>query len=175
MTRAALPSQSFDYAGHETDAMMASDSAQKLVLSMISYQTPSGGWSKHIDFAQGVRQPGQIFFSENEKWQYIATFNDDAIVEVLQLLDGMAHGVIAYVPDSLRKQASAAVTLAVDCILRAQVKVDGKLTVWGQQHDPVTLAPTSARSYELTSLRAARKISLRRARACSTCRSVVCQ
>ena len=213
MTRAPFLSKSFDYAGNETDAMMASDSAQKLVLSMISYQTPSGGWSKHIDFAQGVRTPGQSFFSENEKWQYIATidndattselrflmhhervrpdakvrasvargvgyllaaqfpsgcwpqvwplqggyhdaatFNDDAIVEVLQLLDGVAHGNVAVVPDSLRQQASAAVTLGVDCILRAQVKVDGTLTVWGQQHDPVSLAATSARSYELTSL-----------------------
>ena len=86
MTRAALMSKSFDYAGNETDAMMASDSAQKITLSMISYQTPSGGWSKHIDFAQGVRTPGQSFFSENEKWQYIATIDNDATTSELRFL-----------------------------------------------------------------------------------------
>ena len=42
----------------------------------------------------------------------------------------------------------------VDCILDAQVRVAGKLTAWGQQHDPLTLAPTSGRSYELASLAA---------------------
>lgn len=213
MTRAAFLSTSFDYRGDETDAAMSSERAQQMVLSMLSYQTPSGGWSKHVDFAHGVRHPGQSFFSENEKWQYIATidndattselrflmhrervrpdakmrasvergvgyllaaqfpngcwpqvwplqgsyhdaatFNDDAIAEVLQLLDGVASGNVPYVSDSLRQQALAAVTRGIDCILRAQVTVDGKRTVWGQQHDPITLAATSARSYELTSL-----------------------
>ena len=135
-SRAAFVSKSFDYRGDATDAMMASDSAQKLVLSMLSYQTPSGGWSKHVDFAHGVRQPGQSFFSENEKWQYIATIDNDAIVEVLQLLDGVASGSVAYVSDSLRKQALVAVTRGIDCILRAQVKADDKLTVWGSSTIP---------------------------------------
>jgi PelA/Pel-15E family pectate lyase len=40
------------------------------------------------------------------------------------------------------------------CILDAQIAVGGTLTAWGQQHDPLTLAPTSARSYELTSITA---------------------
>ena len=37
-------------------------------------------------------------------------------------------------------------------ILNCQVKIKGKLTVWGQQHDEVTLAPAGARAYELPSL-----------------------
>lgn len=213
MSRAAFLAKSFDYSGTESDAQMLSDSAQRITMSMLSYQTPSGGWSKHIDFVQGVRQPGQSFFSENEKWQYIATidndattselrflmhrervrpdgrqreaitrgvgyllaaqfptgcwpqvwplqggyhdaatFNDDAIAEVLLLLDGVAHGNAAYVTDSLKRASAMAVTRGIECILAAQVRVNGTLTVWGQQHDPITLAPTNARSYELTSL-----------------------
>ena len=46
----------------------------------------------------------------------------------------------------------AAVAAGTSCILDTQVRVGGKLTAWGQQHDPLTLEPTSARSYELTSI-----------------------
>ena len=192
MMRAALLSKSFEYGGDETDAMMASESAHQLVLSMLSYQTPSGGWSKHVDFTRGVRQPGQSFFSENEKWQYIATigndattpelrflmhrervrpdatvrasvargvayllaaqfsngcwpqvwplqgsyhdaatFNDDAIVEVLQLLDAVARGSVAYVSDSQRKQALGAVVRGIDCMLHAACAGAGRGQVDG--------------------------------------------
>src|ERR1017187_3848947 len=36
-----------------------------------------------------------------------------------------------------------------DCILAAQIAANGKRTVWCQQHDAVTLQPTSARNYEM--------------------------
>lgn len=81
-----------------------------------------------------------------------ATFNDDAIAEVFQLLDDVARGGPGYLPDSLRRRATLAVRLGTRCILDAQVRVCDALTVWGQQHDPITLAPTSARTYELASL-----------------------
>ena len=83
-----------------------------------------------------------------------ATFNDDAILNVMQLLQQIAAGRFAYASGDQRARARAAVEAALECVLRAQVKVDGRLTVWGQQHDPLTLEPTSARSYELTSLTA---------------------
>lgn len=208
MTRAPFASTSFEYV---LGAVVDNDSTRRLLDAMLTFQTPSGGWSKHIDFTKGPRQPGQSFFSENESWQYIATidngsttselrflmdraraeprvrtpvergiryllaaqfpngcwpqvwplqggyhdnatFNDDAIVEVMRLLDDVGRGAAAYLSASTRTESVAAVQRAVQCVLRAQVLVDGHLTVWGQQHDPLTLAPTSARSYELTSL-----------------------
>ena len=81
-----------------------------------------------------------------------ATFNDGVMVNVMELLDSTAAGAYAFVPAALRDRARAASARGLECVLRAQVVVDGKRTVWGQQHDPLTLAPTSARSYELTSL-----------------------
>jgi pectate lyase len=41
---------------------------------------------------------------------------------------------------------------ALDCILDLQITVNGKKTIWAQQYDPVTLLPTSARSFEKKSL-----------------------
>lgn len=39
----------------------------------------------------------------------------------------------------------------VDFILKSQIRTQGVLTAWCQQHDPVTYAPKLARSYELPS------------------------
>lgn len=214
MTPAPLLKESFSFEPKTMTAVFfRTDSARKMADNMLTFQTPSGGWSKHVSFTDGPRKPGQSFFSENDKWQYIATvdndattselrflhqtslqhrdkkyessvvrgisyllnaqfpngcwpqvwplqggyhdaatFNDNAIVEVMQLLDDAALGRMPYVPDSLRTQSANAVKKAIQCVLQAQVVVRDTFTVWGQQHDPLTLAATSARSYELTSL-----------------------
>ena len=83
-----------------------------------------------------------------------ATFNDNATVNALRALQEVAAGDFLYPSKIQRDRAARAVVLGHACVLRAQVRVNGVLTVWGQQHDPLTLEPTSARSYELTSLTA---------------------
>ncbi|HJY28093.1 MAG TPA: pectate lyase, partial [Pyrinomonadaceae bacterium] len=40
----------------------------------------------------------------------------------------------------------------IECILKTQVIVNGKRTVWCAQHDEVTLAPAPARKFEVISL-----------------------
>jgi len=196
-----------------TPAWFATDSARQMAENILSYQAPNGGWSKHVDLTRGPRAPGQSYFSENVRWQWIstidnsattsemqflaladsarpdpryraaflrgvdylvaaqfpngcwpqvwplagsyhdaATFNDDATTHVLELLDDVAAGRIAFAPADQRASARVAVDHGIECILRAQVRVGEILAAWGQQHDPLTLAPTSARSYELTSL-----------------------
>ena len=50
------------------------------------------------------------------------------------------------------KRARTAFDKGVECILKTQVKQNGKLTVWCAQHDEHTLAPAKARAYELPSL-----------------------
>lgn len=214
MTVAPFVSASFSFEKKlMTPAFFATDSARRMAENMLTFQTTSGGWSKHIDFTKGPRERGQSYFSENDKWQYIATvdndattseirflagangvkrearletsvaqgvryllnaqfpngcwpqvwplqggyhdaatFNDNAIVEIMLLLDETSKGAFGYVSDSLRQESARAVSRAIGCVLEAQVSVDGAYTVWGQQHDPLTLAATSARSYELTSL-----------------------
>jgi PelA/Pel-15E family pectate lyase len=48
--------------------------------------------------------------------------------------------------------AKQAFDRGVDCILKCQIKVDGKLTAWCAQHDEKDYAPRPGRSYELVSL-----------------------
>jgi Pectic acid lyase. len=196
-----------------TPAWFTTDSARRAAESILSYQTPTGGWSKHVNFWAGVRLPGMSYNGESADWRFIptidnsstteeirflaladaargdvryraaidagvrylleaqmptgcwpqvfpleggyhdaATFNDDAIVNVAQLMRDIAAGRLQVSAPELRGRARVAERGAIRCMLDAQVRANGQLTIWGQQHDPVTLRPTSARSYELASL-----------------------
>ncbi|MCD8260363.1 MAG: pectate lyase [Bacteroides sp.] len=55
-------------------------------------------------------------------------------------------------PDSYKQKARIAFHKGVECILKTQIRRDGKLTAWCAQYDPVTLEPAKARAYELISL-----------------------
>lgn len=111
--------------------------------------------ARGIDYLLDAQYPNgcypQVYPLEGS-YHDAVTFNDNAMVNVLRLLDSVAAGRYPAVTDHARQRAAAAAAKGVECILDAQVRVNGELTVWGQQHDPLTLAPTSARSYELTSL-----------------------
>lgn len=200
-----------------TPEWFASDSAQRVADRLLTWQTPSGGWSKHVDVMLRARAPGESFFSENTNWQYIATIdngstttqmeflaraaraktlgdsryseafvrglhyllnaqypngcwpqvyplqggyhdaathNDDAMLHVLELLGGVESGQFPFVGSGDRAAARAAAARGLDCVLATQVVVAGHRTVWGQQHDPLTLQPVRARSYEHASLTA---------------------
>ena len=212
----------------KSEAWFASKEAQKIADNLMSFQTPSGGWSKNTDFITRRRSPGENFGTEagtlrrDEKggqdsdngglhyvgtfdnyattteirilarvisaantntaaWEaaclrgldYIfaaqypnggwpqgwplqggyhdaITFNDDAMVRVMEVLRDVAAGTggFSFPSPAVRTMAEASVKRGLDCILNAQIKVDGRLTVWGQQHDPLTLAPVPARNYE---------------------------
>jgi PelA/Pel-15E family pectate lyase len=107
---------------------------------LLMAQYPNGGWPQVYPLEGGFHDG--------------ITFNDDAVVEAARLLQDVAqrgvHAVpdFAFVPESLRRQARSAAARAVDLLLAAQVKVEGRLTIWPQQVDAVTLVPISARNYE---------------------------
>jgi PelA/Pel-15E family pectate lyase len=63
-----------------------------------------------------------------------------------------ASGDYAWVPDTVRGRAAAAVERGIGCIVATQVTVGGRRTVWGAQHDPIGFAPVKARAYEHASL-----------------------
>ena len=110
-----------------------------------------------IDYVLASQYPNGCFpqvYPLEGSYHDAATFNDNATVNALTLLREDSTGTYPYSPATQRRRAAKAVTAGIDCILDSQVRVSGKLTGWGQQHDPLTLEPTSARSYELTSLTA---------------------
>lgn len=117
---------------------------RKSILKGIRYllaaQLPNGGWP-------------QVWPLEG-RYHDAITFNDDAVSQAAEVLRDVSTGQAPYdfVPADFRAQSNAAVQHALDCILAAQVRVHSKLTVWAQQHDALTLAPTTARNYEPAAL-----------------------
>jgi PelA/Pel-15E family pectate lyase len=103
-------------------------------------QLPNGGWPQVYPLAGDYHDE--------------VTYNDDAMIHVLQVLQGVASGQPEYsfVDEARRNKARAAVDAGVRCILQSQVFQDGKPTVWCAQHDPLTLAPAAARKFEPASL-----------------------
>jgi PelA/Pel-15E family pectate lyase len=212
MTRAPYAGAAFDWGTRLNDEQLLSDTSRRIADNLLTFQTPSGGWSKRVDFSR-PRRLGESYYSESDGWAYIATidngattgqllflalayaahgdaryrdaylrgldylllaqapngcwpqvyplaggyhdaitFNDDATVSVLVTLTDVVEQQLSFVPDRERERTAAAVRRGVECIVATQVVVDGKRTVWGQQHDPLTLEVIPARSYELAGL-----------------------
>ena len=82
------------------------------------------------------------------------TFNDDAMVGVLNLLRDVERGnpPFQWASQQLRARAAKAVDRGIACILRCQIEVHGVKTVWCAQHDEKTFEPVPARAYEHESL-----------------------
>jgi len=90
------------------------------------------------------------------------TFNDDAMVGVLRVLRDIAKKKDDYkfVDEERRAKAEAAVAKATELILKLQVEVAGKKTVWAAQYDEVTLKPAAARTFEPVSLTAGESVGI---------------
>ena len=110
---------------------------------LLAAQYPNGGWPQIWPLAGGYHDG--------------ITYNDDAMIQVMELLQAAAagHDEFAFVPAAVRKQAENGVERGIQCILKTQIVVNGKRTVWCQQYDPLTLQPASARNYEMPSQSAA--------------------
>ena len=82
------------------------------------------------------------------------TYNDDAMTQALEVLQHVANADpdYAFATPFVRAQAASAVARGIDCILKTQVVINGRPTVWGQQHDPLTLAPEAGRNFEPAAL-----------------------
>jgi PelA/Pel-15E family pectate lyase len=82
------------------------------------------------------------------------TFNDGVMIGALQVLkDAAEHAdYFQWLDNARRQQASKGVERGIDCILRCQIRVDGQLTGWCQQHDEVSFEARPARTFELASI-----------------------
>ena len=76
------------------------------------------------------------------------------MIGVMKLLRDVAatKTQYAFVDETRRAKAASAVERGIECILKTQVIVDGRRTVWSAQHDEATFAPAPARTFELASL-----------------------
>src|SRR5688500_3495034 len=86
MMRAPYIRQAFEVTGRMTAEWFRSDSGRRMAESVLSYQTPSGGWSKHVNFAAGPRGQGQSYYSESDGWSYIGTIDNGSTTNQLIFL-----------------------------------------------------------------------------------------
>jgi PelA/Pel-15E family pectate lyase len=115
---------------------------------LLKAQYDNGGWPQYYPLRKG-------YYTH-------VTFNDGAMVNVLRLLRDVARKRSAYrfVDEDRRLRAEKAVAKGVELILKTQVVIGGKRTIWGAQHDEVTLAPAPARKFEPASLSAGESVGI---------------
>ena len=107
---------------------------------LLEAQYPNGGWPQ--------------FYPDLSGYYKHITYNDDAMINVMRLLRDVASAkpTFAFVDEARRGRAARAVEKGIECILKTQVVVNGKRTVWCAQHDEVELTPAPARKFEVVSL-----------------------
>jgi PelA/Pel-15E family pectate lyase len=116
------------------------DSFDRGLKFILDAQYKNGGWPMYYPLRKGY-------------YTHI-TFNDNAIVNILDMLRDIADNKTSYssvTSPGLAARAEKAYKKGIDCILKTQITVKGKPTVWCAQHDEKTLQPAGARSYELPS------------------------
>ena len=108
---------------------------------LFAAQYPTGGWP-------------QFWPLRGDEYYSRITYNDGAMIRVMELLQEVATGKPPYnfVDPAKRNQAQQSVERGLDCILKTQIRQKGKLTGWCAQHHEVTLQPAWARAYEPPSL-----------------------
>lgn len=213
-TAPAIPpaTKDFGFDIHQPREWFSTAEGKRIMENILSFQTPSGGWSKRTDMSKSPRQPGQAFGTEAE---YVPTFDNGATSTQLLLLakaheatgdkryvDAFTRGLslilsaqypnggwpqsfplrggyhdhityndalmrdlmslllkvsraekeFSFVTKAQQQAAADSLANALDCVLKTQVIVNNRLTVWGAQHDAKTLQPAKARAYEMISL-----------------------
>jgi len=114
---------------------------------ILQAQYANGGWPQ--------------FFPPGAAYHRHITFNDNAMVRLMEFLRevGSAEGY-AFVDAKHRQAAKDSFRRGIDCILKCQIKVKGKLTAWCAQHDEKDFSPRTGRSYELPSLSGAESVGI---------------
>jgi len=115
----------------------AGEEAGRLVDAVLSFQTPSGGWSKHVAYSKGPRRPCMQWTSQSEPGRaphYQATFDNASTVRQIEFL-AMAWHVMK------RDDCAVAVNRGLRFILDAQYPNGGWPQVYpleGGYHDAIT-------------------------------------
>jgi PelA/Pel-15E family pectate lyase len=107
---------------------------------ILSAQYSTGGWPQYFPDTSGYRK-------------YI-TFNDGVIAGIMTVLKKIMDNDPSYnfIDEALKVKVKYAYEIGLRCILNCQIREDGKLNAWCQQHDNITLKPQWARAFEPPSI-----------------------
>ncbi|WP_149240012.1 pectate lyase [Dyadobacter sp. 32] len=135
---------------HQTGNKKYLSAAESGIDYLLKMQYASGGFPQ--------------FYPDTSGYRKHITYNDNAMLNALRVLKDVAEGRPGFesVDENLKKRSAAAVEKAIDCILKTQIRVNGKRTVWCAQHDPISFLPAQARAYELPSFSGAESVDITR-------------
>ncbi|MCJ7447668.1 MAG: pectate lyase [Bacteroidales bacterium] len=125
------------------------DSFNRGLKFILDAQYDNGGWP--------------MFFPLRKGYYTHITFNDNAIVNILEMLRDIGANKQLYssiVHPEFFSRSKTAYNKGIDCILKTQIRVNDKPTVWCAQHDEKTLLPAGARTYELPSFSGAESVGI---------------
>jgi pectate lyase len=115
------------------------DAVLKGIDYVLKAQYPSGGWPQ--------------FYPPPRTYHRYITFNDNAMVRLMEFLrETYTSDLYDFLGAERRKAARRAFDRGVECVLKCQIKVDGKLTAWCAQHDEKDYRPRPGRTFELVSI-----------------------
>lgn len=114
--------------------------AERGIDYLLKAQYANGGWPQ--------------YYPDFSSYRSQVTYNDNAMVNVLNLLYDVVYKTngMEVVNASYADKCADAVLKGVQCILRTQLRQNGKLTAWCAQYNAKTLEPEMARKFELVSL-----------------------
>ncbi len=108
--------------------------AAQLAGVMMSFQSPSGGWSKAVDYTRGPRTKGMAWTSQGQTFHYTATFDNRATTEQLNFLN-------EFFAATGRADVKASIERGLDYIFAAQYPNGGwpqTFPLEGGYHDAIT-------------------------------------
>jgi PelA/Pel-15E family pectate lyase len=114
---------------------------------ILKAQYPTGGWPQ--------------FYPPSKQYHRHITFNDNAMVRLMQFLqETSTSDLYAFLAPADRDAAHRAFDRGIECILKCQIRMNGKLTAWCAQHDENDYRPRPGRTYELVSLSGAESVGI---------------
>lgn len=115
---------------------------------LLAAQYAHGGWPQ--------------FYPDKSGYRSQVTYNDNAMVNVLNLLYDVVYkkNDLDILDSRYQNKCVDPVVRGVQCILQTQLKQQGTLTAWCAQYDAETLQPEMARKFELPSLSGAESVGI---------------
>lgn len=135
------------------------------VITAKNIETHKAGFLKGVDFLFAMQYENggfPQFFPLKKDYSRHITYNDNAMINVLKLLRDIAKKKEDYlfVDEERRLKAEKAVEKAIPVLLKTQVVINGKKSVWAAQHDELTFQPAAARKFEPVSLTAGESVGI---------------
>ena len=123
-------------------------SAEKGIQYLLSMQYQNGGFPQ--------------YFPNSAIYRKQVTYNDNAMINVLTVLYNISEGKEGFdaVNSQLKDKSKAALQKGIACILKTQVLQNGKLSIWADQYNEVTLKPEKARAFEPMSLASGESVNI---------------